>query len=279
MNISGISLSNAYPLFDYGKISITGSKAPVKPEKTAVKSEVDFMVEQFKENNNPVTKKINQIMGKFMGGQELTPAELDFLAKNAPDCYQTVQEVMAERQQLEMKLEAAESKLEVLQVYTDALAMVKETKGTGEVEKQNAIKTLARVNQLGDAFGGFVASPEYAELPDEGDIAEEISEAVEEMMEDTEPAAEQMSEEADMPEEIDTSDGSGTSEEASLPEEEETAEAARPEGKEHEKKSKIKEEDKHLRRVVTDSSPIDIEFRRKVHDLYKSNMNRSNGQN
>ncbi len=281
MNVSGAGLSNAYPVLTSGKVSISGSKIPEKEEKNKEKNKEDIWIEQFKEENNPVSKKVDQIMGKFMAGNDLSSAELDFLAKNAPDCYQTVQEVLAERQQLEMKLEAAETKLEVLQVYTEALTMVKETKGTGEVEKQNALKTLMRVNQLGDSFGEFVASPEYAELPDEGDVAEEISEAVEEntdqsaLQPEAEPAEADTAEAAETePVKEDTAEASETE-----PVKEDTAEVADTEGKEGEiaksETSETEEEKKHLRRSIPDFTRTDIEFRRKVHSLYKNNMNRS----
>ncbi len=266
MNVSGIGIGiTATQLFDTWTVSMGGSekKAGSKPEKV---SSENNMIEHFKEEHNPVAKKIEAIMAKFKGGQELSPEEMEFLAKNAPDCYQQVIDILMERQQLEMKLKAAESKMEVLQVYTESLAMVKATKGTGAVEKQNASKTMMRLNHLQNAFGEFVKTPQYRDLEDEGDRAEEIREKAEENGQvQEESSAEESSAEESSAEEILAEEISpeGASPEEMLPEGTSTKEAST-------------DDDNPFIRAKVSSSGNDMEFRKKVHDLYNGNMKRKN---
>ncbi len=181
MNVSGIGIT-ANQMFDTWTLSMGGSqkKTDFNADNSIKLGSEDSLIEHFKEDNNPVAKKIENIMAKFKGGQELTSEEMEYLAKNAPDCYQQVIKILMERKQLEIQMEAAKSKMEVLQVYTQSLAMVKATKGTGAAEKQQASTTMMRLNHLQNAFGKFVKTTQYRNLEDESDRAEEVREKVEE---------------------------------------------------------------------------------------------------
>lgn len=270
MNVSGIGLSSVYPLFDRGQISISQKeKVNDKQAETGGSAEEKYahaLISQFTEDHDPVARKVEQIMAKFMGGRELSEEEMEFLAKNVPDCYKMVREVLIERAQMEMKLEAAESKMEVAQIYSEALTMVKETKGTGEMEKKNAQKTMARVNQLQDAYGGFVGTPTYRELEDEADKAEEIREAIEET-----EADEKGKEAADIDiavtiEDAHTEEDGKDQENADIQQYEE---ASGIHEDENQNKKIIRKSDKYLTKVVTGTQDDMRELRRKVNNLYK----------
>lgn len=186
MNVKATGMASSYMQSPFDGVSIyTGGKKTEtkKVQKAASSPEEAFAnhtIEKFQEENDPQAKRLERILSKFRGGKELSPSELEYLAKHAPEAYKEVCEVLKEREQLERELEMAESTMEVMQAYNNALTMVSETSGTGEQAKQQAFKTMARTNNLADVYRGFVATPEYRALEDEGDKAEEIREGIEE---------------------------------------------------------------------------------------------------
>ena len=86
----------------------TGKKTKKKEEEE--KTPAQQMIEQFKEKNSPENKRITQIYYKFRAGKELNAEELQYLAKNSPELYKQVREIMQERQALERQMEQAKSK-------------------------------------------------------------------------------------------------------------------------------------------------------------------------
>lgn len=135
-------------------------------------------IDQFKESNSPENDKVSQIYGKFRAGKEL-----DYLARYSPEIYQEVKEIMMERKALEMRMKLAKTKLEVNAAITNETVNIKNTMGTGEQAKKNAMKTMARVNQTNDAAIRFKASAEYREKDDEKTQAEDTQARLEEQEE------------------------------------------------------------------------------------------------
>lgn len=187
----------------------TGKKEELAktPEELLIKQQI----EQFKEQNSPKNKRISEIYGKFRAGKELSQEELKYLAENSPELYKEVIKIMQERKAMEREMELAKTKQEVTSIRTNHAMCVKKTMGTGNQAESQAETTMARVNQLNDAYVKYTATLEYKEKEDERSQAlerkeklQELEELLEETMEETLECAEDQSSEEFMEQTIDS---------------------------------------------------------------------------
>lgn len=152
------------------KLNINGYRENrnVKKQKEELpKTSEDILIEQFKEENSPEKTKVSDIYAKFQAGKELTPDELKYLADNEPEIYKEVMEIIRERKAMEMQMKQADTKQEVQTVHLNKMTNIKKTMGYGKQAESQATKTLARVNQMMDAFAKFTSTAEYREKDDE----------------------------------------------------------------------------------------------------------------
>lgn len=154
------------------------TKKKKEPEKL---SGEELMIRQFKEENSRENNRIKEIYAKFRAGKKLSPEEMDYIAKEAPELYRQVKEILMERQAMEAQMEMAESKEEVAQVHANQMSKIQATMGTGEEAEQNAEKNMARVNHMQAAFQEFTASVEYKEKEDMKSRTEEKRDLLEEL--------------------------------------------------------------------------------------------------
>lgn len=154
------------------------TKKKKEPEKL---SGEELMIRQFKEENSREKNRIKEIYAKFRAGKKLSPEEMDYIAKEAPELYRQVKEILMERQAMEAQMEMAESKEEVAQVHANQMSKIQATMGTGEEAEQNAEKNMARVNHMQAAFQEFTASVEYKEKEDMKSRTEEKRDLLEEL--------------------------------------------------------------------------------------------------
>lgn len=164
----------------------TGRYRPEKNKQPDVNAEQSYeqaMIEDFKEQNSPGNKRLQEIYNKFRAGKELTVEELEYLAKNDPEMYKEVKEIMMEREAMELQMKLAKTKQEVAAVCMNKLTNIKETMGTGGTAEKQAMKTMVRTNQMAAAHVEFTASIEYREKEDEKTQAEDRRESLEESRE------------------------------------------------------------------------------------------------
>lgn len=181
MNVTASSLVNTMSLFSSCKIHTGPAHKKRELKEAAALSGEERMIKEFKEEHSPSNEKVSQLYYKFLGGKELSSDEISFLAKNAPDLYKKVKEIMMEREAMEMRMKAAKTKMEVAAVHMNELANIKDTMGTGEQAKRQATKTMARTSQMNSAYMEFTASAEYREKEDEASQAEERRENLREL--------------------------------------------------------------------------------------------------
>lgn len=183
-----------------GEYHLGGITQPEEKKKKDGGKEVSSeqeMIDRFKEENSPENNRVSQIYGKFRAGQELTAEELDYLSRHSPEVYKQIREIMMERKALEARMKQAETKQEVHAVITNENVVIKKTMGTGGQAKREAMKTMARTNQMTNAAQKFLASAEYREKDDEKTQAEERLAALEEYEEQLSKQQEQLFKQAE----------------------------------------------------------------------------------
>lgn len=141
----------------------------------------ELMIQQFKEQNSKENNRIAEIWGKFKAGNDLTPEELEYLAKESPELYRQIKEIIMEREAMERQMEQAESKEEVAQIHANQMQKIHLSMGHGEEAAAQAEKTMARVNQIGQAYREFTASVEYAAKEDVESRTEEMRDMLKEL--------------------------------------------------------------------------------------------------
>lgn len=161
--------------------TVIGNGMTRKKEKKEKLSGEELMIQQFKEQNSKENNRTAEIWGKFKAGSKLSPEELEYLAKEAPELYRQVREILMERQALEEQMAQAESKEEVAQIHANQLNKIQSSMGTGEQAAANAEKNMARVNHTQMAYQKFTASVEYKEKEDNESRAKERRDLLKEL--------------------------------------------------------------------------------------------------
>lgn len=161
--------------------TVIGNSLRKKKKESEKLSGEQLMINQFKEQNSRENNRIAEIYGKFRAGKKLSPEEMDYIAKEAPELYRQVREILMERQALERQMEMAESKEEVAQIHANQLNKIQASMGTGEEAEGNAEINMARANHTMAAFQEFTASVEYKEKEDNESRAKESRDLLKEL--------------------------------------------------------------------------------------------------
>lgn len=201
MSYSGLNVHLFVPNPMKSELHIrTGMNHSNKNKKSDVSAEQSYeqaLIEDFKEQHSPENNRLQEIYNKFKAGKELTVEELEYLAKHSPEMYKEVKEIMMEREAMELQMKMAKTKQEVADICMNELTNIKDTMGSGEMAEKQAMKTMARTNQIANAHIEFTASIEYREKEDEKTQAEDRREKLEESQEQLEEQIEAVSEFSD----------------------------------------------------------------------------------
>lgn len=146
----------------------------------------DYIIQDIKDQaeNNRKVEHDTKIDNKIMAGGTLTPDEEKYLEQNNPEALKKYKEIKVEKKSYEEKLRKCKTKDEVERVkmntmgeYAASLKKVVNDPLISKSEKlAKAQEMLAKTNNVQDVHISFVNSPEYEELPTEGEEAVERSE-------------------------------------------------------------------------------------------------------
>lgn len=146
----------------------------------ANKSVEQRQLDQFKEElaHNREQSKNNALVNKIMNGEDLTPEEEQYLARNNPAQLDNYRRAKAERKAYEEKLQKCKTKDEVQRLKTNTMnGYLSELKAApGEAKAAKAMEILGKVKNILKAELHFVESGGYAKLPTEADEAIEKAE-------------------------------------------------------------------------------------------------------
>ncbi len=159
---------------------------------------VQSLIDRFKTEVADQRKQaaMSSISAKMKSGQDLSPAELEYLKENAPELYEEYVKIQAEREAYEKKLKECETQEEVRSV--NAMEMNKfmnEAKAvmSSSIPKEAKLaameKIQTRMSYIINDSVKFIASEEFQQLP------ETRAEAEEERDKDDRKAAEEPGEE------------------------------------------------------------------------------------
>ncbi|MBO9610086.1 MAG: hypothetical protein J7639_29275 [Paenibacillaceae bacterium] len=109
-------------------------------------------------NATPVSDA-DSLRAKLIAGQELTPAELEYLKQHAPDLYHKAVKVAQERESYKSSLSQSRTKNETIELHNQTLTRV-----LAEVKNSDADEIMMHVNAIQDTYRTFVHSKEYAKL-------------------------------------------------------------------------------------------------------------------
>lgn len=112
-----------------------------------------------KKSKTEKDKRAEEILSKFNAGKKLTAEELQYLSIHAPEAYERVKRIMAEREQLERQIKLAETKQ---QSALPPLPMI----GNIEISGTDGSEMSARMNQFRDAINNYMKTMDYYLKPD-----------------------------------------------------------------------------------------------------------------
>ncbi len=141
------------------------------------------MVNQFQEDMQKMREnnEMAAISSKLKSGNALTPEEIEYLQKNAPELYREYREIQAEKEAYEKQLKNCKTKEEVdtlkVNKMNSILSQAKSVVNNPNIPKgkklELAEKFLMKVMGIQDIHMKFVKSGQYAKLPTEEEVAEE----------------------------------------------------------------------------------------------------------
>lgn len=119
--------------------------------------------------------KLKRIINKFKAGKKLSAGEMSYVSKVSPGTYQKILRITKERENLEERMEMADSKEEVAKIVNEVMGSIDKLCGDDEFER------TARVNQYNDAYTEYSQSDEYQDKPtSEMEAAEQKQERMDE---------------------------------------------------------------------------------------------------
>ena len=146
----------------------------------------DYIIQDIKDQaeQNRKVEHDTKIDNKIMAGGTLTPDEEKYLEQNNPEALKKYKEIKAEKKSYEEKLRKCKTKDEVERVKMNTMgeyaASLKKVVNDPLIPKSEKLakaqEMLAKTNNVQDVHISFVNSPEYEELPTEGEEAVERSE-------------------------------------------------------------------------------------------------------
>lgn len=102
--------------------------------------------------------KAERIISKFNSGKKLSSEELSYLIKHAPASVDRVLRISAEREQTELMMRMARTKVSTMQVPLPTIDGIRKSDAT-------AGDALVRANQLQDSVKEYQKTKEYQEKP------------------------------------------------------------------------------------------------------------------
>ncbi len=144
---------------------------------------VQSLIDRFKTDVADQKKQaaMSSITAKMKSGQDLSPAELEYLKENAPELYEEYLEIQAEREAYEKKLKECETKEEVRSVnamemnkFMNEAKAVMSSSMPKEAKLQAMEKIATRMNYIVNDSAKFIASDEFQQLPETRAEAEEV---------------------------------------------------------------------------------------------------------
>lgn len=143
----------------------------------------DYIIQDIKEQaeKNRKAEHDTKIDNKIMAGGTLTPDEEKYLEQNNPEALKKYKEIKAEKKNYEEKLRKCKTKDEVERVKLNTMgeyaASLKKVINDPVIPKSEKLakaqETIAKTNNVQEVHLKFVSSPEYEELPTEGEEAVE----------------------------------------------------------------------------------------------------------
>ncbi len=116
-----------------------------------------------------VENQISMLASKIASGKTLSPKELEFLRRNAPDLYELAMKIKAEVEAFEEELKKCSSKEDVerlmLRVTLECLGKAEKAQNSGD--GSGAAVQMALLNAFNEAYNEFKTSNEYEELKEE----------------------------------------------------------------------------------------------------------------
>ncbi len=123
---------------------------------------------------------MSSIAAKMKSGQDLSPAELDYLKENAPEMYEEYMKIQKEREAYEKELEQCETKEDVRRVNTMKMnTFMNEAKSvmSSSMPREAKLQAMEKIQQrmayIISDHAEFISSGEFQELPETRAEAEE----------------------------------------------------------------------------------------------------------
>lgn len=146
----------------------TNEEAPVEKktvkevqaeERKKVLQQISEM-QEVKKKTGEGNPRAQRILSKFNSGKKLSPEEIQYLMKTAPESVERVIRVSAERQQNEIMMRDARTKTSTRHASMLAINAIRKTPGSG-----SSGDALTRSNQIQDSVKEYTATKEYKDKP------------------------------------------------------------------------------------------------------------------
>lgn len=112
---------------------------------------------------------LQEISTKLQNGMELSPSELEYLRKNAPDLYREAIKLIELRKKIEQRLSQCKSKEQVAKAQSEISSQIASECGVGASKKcslQQAKMYERRINAANRCFKKFARTDNFRNLPD-----------------------------------------------------------------------------------------------------------------
>lgn len=179
-----------------GTLKVTGLNDKIlrkqeKEERETQKrlADMDPLVRQIRQYKEDAAKmrennQMSSIDTKMKSGGELTPEELEYLKKNAPDSYREYQEVKQEKEAYKKQLKSCKTKDDVENLklnkmgeYMSATKSITNNPNIPKSQKLSMVeKILKKVMGIEEVHTKFIQSVQYQNLPTEEEVTEKVTE-------------------------------------------------------------------------------------------------------
>ena len=128
-----------------------------KEQKQALKESIQQQVLETKMKRGENNPKAQKIIAKFHSGKKLTPMEMQYIRKHAPDQMETIIRITREREMTKMLMSQAKSKNDVQMIALSASQQVKNSPSASDRE--------LRMKHLQNVRSEYEKTEEYKEKP------------------------------------------------------------------------------------------------------------------
>lgn len=148
-------------------------------EKTDVEKFMETFLPDIEEQQK--NNEISAIDTKLKSGQELSDAELEYLKENSPELYKEAMDIKHEREAYEAELRACKTKEDVerlrenkIQGYLSQINSIKGSSMPKAAKTSALLKIAMRINAISNEHMQFLATNDYAELPETDEKDEKV---------------------------------------------------------------------------------------------------------